>query len=516
MNRMTLAELARAVEGTAHGDPDLQVGPAVVIDARLATPGCLFVAIRGERVDGHDFAVQAREAGAVVMLGTRLVEDAGLAQVVVDDAVAALSRLAHVVVDEARRNDTVVVAVTGSSGKTSTKDLLAQVLEAAGPTVSPVGSFNNEIGVPLTACEVDETTKYLVSEMGARGIGHLSWLTSLVQPDVSVVLNVGTAHLGEFGSAENIAIAKGELVEALDAGGWAVLNADDARVRAMATRTPAHRAFFTTGDDALAGEDAELVVRARDIVADDLQRHGFTLVVERDGAVEQHPVQLQVLGVHQVANALAAAAAAIAAGVRPALVAQALTAAAHRSQWRMQLDQRADGAAILNDSYNANPDSMTAALHALAELVRSRRGVDASARGIAVLGEMLELGAGSAAEHERMGRLAGELGIDAVVTVDEPAGDNHAVQLAHGAEATGTVVRIARRDDVAALLTGELHLSASDVVLVKASRGVALNKVADQLLAGTPAASPADDPAVRAAGPDVPADPAAPQGGNPR
>lgn len=477
MKTINLADLALAAGGTAHGDAQTMVGPDVVIDARQATPGCLFVAIPGDRVDGHDFAEQARERGASAVLGTR-VTDADLAHVVVDESVAGLSRLAHHVVDEAVRDHSLtVIAITGSSGKTSTKDVLAQVLEHAGPTVSPIGSFNNEIGVPLTACKVDAETRFLVSEMGARGIGHLRWLTGIVAPSVSVVLNVGTAHLGEFGSAENIAIAKGELVEAVDADGWAVLNADDARVAAMASRTPARRAWFTRGNDMIEGD---LVVRAASVRADDLDQHAFTLVVERPGRPrDEFGVRLQLMGDHQVSNALAAAAAAIAAGVEPEAVAASLNAVTHRSKWRMELQVRDDGAAILNDSYNANPDSMTAALQSLAHLAAARRGADPGARAIAVLGEMLELGEQSETEHEEIGRRAARLGIDELIAVDEPAGTAAATALARGAAAEGISARVCAKADVAATLV----VRPRDVVLVKASRGVALDEVAADLLA---------------------------------
>ena len=472
MRITTTADLADLAGGMLHGLATRAVGPDVVVDARLATPGSVFVAIPGEHADGHDFTAQAAANGAAAVIGTR-VTDADIAHVVVDDSVAGLSRLASGVVRRAVADGLTVLAITGSSGKTSTKDVLAQVLEHAGATVSPVGSFNNEIGVPLTACGVDERTRFLVSEMGARGIGHLRWLTGLIPPAISLVLNVGSAHVGEFGSVENIALAKGELVEALNADGWAVLNADDHRVAAMAGRTQGRVAWFTRRDDPTAGE---LVVRARDVRPDDLQRHSFTLVVERPGLpVAEHPVTLRLIGSHQVSNAIAAAAAAVAAGMEPERVAAALSAAGPRSKWRMQLDERADGAAVLNDAYNANPESMSAALTTLAELGRSRRAADPAARTIAVLGDMLELGDDAASAHERMGRLAADLGVDEVVAVGE-----HAAEIVAGATSGGVPARAMARSEVA----GRIALGPMDVVLVKASRGVALERVAEQLLAG--------------------------------
>ena len=476
MRLTSAADLAGLAGGVLLGDAETSVGPDVVVDARQASPGSVFVAVPGEHVDGHDFAGQAAANGAAAVIATRAT-GADLAHVIVDDSVTGLGRLASGVVRRAVDRGLVVLAITGSSGKTSTKDLLAQVLEQAGPTVSPVGSFNNEIGVPLTACRVDEHTRYLVSEMGARGIGHLRWLTGLIPPAISLVLNVGSAHLGEFGSVENIALAKGELVEALGADGWAVLNADDHRVAAMADRTPARVAWFTLGDERRPGQ---LVVRARGARTDDLQRHSFTLVVERPGVpVVEHPVTLQVIGAHQVPNAIAAAAAAVAAGVAPERVAAALSAATNRSKWRMQLDERPDGAAILNDAYNANPESMSAALRTLADLGRGRRAASPGARTLAVLGDMLELGEDAASAHERMGRLAAELGVDEVVAVGD-----HADAIVAGAHAGGTRARAMSWSEVA----GRIALGPMDVVLVKASRGVGLEKVAEQLLSGGPAA----------------------------
>ncbi len=480
MKKLTTAEAAHHAKARLVGPADVVIDK-VVIDARQATPGALFVAIAGERVDGHDFAEQARAGGAVAVLGTRET-DADLAHLVVDDSVAGLSALARGVVAEAIADGLTTIAITGSSGKTSTKDLLAQVLEAAGPTVSPVGSFNNEIGVPLTACGVEDDTRFLVSEMGARGLGHIAWLCSIVPPRVGMVLNVGHAHLGEFGSAEGIAQAKGEIVEGLPAEGWAVLNADDHRVAAMATRTAGRIAWFTRSDEPLPHEPlpdgvrCDLVVRAVDVHADALQRSRFTLEVVRNGATERHEVSLRVLGDHQVSNAIAAAAAAIAAGVEPQIVARALSAATTRSHWRMELTERADGAAVLNDAYNANPDSMAAALHTLGGIAAARRATDPCARAIAVLGDMLELGDDAPALHAEVGRLAAEVGVDEVVAVGE-----YAEQIAGAARDAGIEARALPRQEV----SGSLALGPADVVLVKASRGLALETVADELVAAT-------------------------------
>ncbi|GAA1388169.1 UDP-N-acetylmuramoyl-tripeptide--D-alanyl-D-alanine ligase [Luteococcus peritonei] len=469
------AELARLAGGRLEGDGQVLVGPDVVIDARRATPGSLFVAIDGERVDGHDFTGQAAANGAAAVLGSRTTESE-LPHVVVEDPVAGLSELARSLVAREQQRGMVTLAVTGSSGKTSTKDLLAQLLEAVGPTVSPVGSFNNEIGVPLTACGIDERTAFLVSEMGARGLGHVAWLCSITRPDVAMVLNVGTAHLGEFGSRETIAQAKGEIIEALPAEGWAVLNADDRMVAGMAPRTAGRLAWWTRTDWAGRQGTApagELHVSAVDVAPNDLQQYGFTLVVRRDGEEQRFAVQLQQLGSHQVSNALAAFTAALCAGGEPAVLAEALNAATARSPWRMEMTVRPDGLAVLNDAYNANPDSMRAALETFARIARARRAADPDVRTVAVLGDMLELGEGSDELHRALGREAAGHGLELVAVGGE------AEQMVAGAREAGGRAVAMDRDQVAQALA----LSGGDAVLLKASRGIGLEVVAEQLLA---------------------------------
>ncbi|MCW2699911.1 MAG: murF [Blastococcus sp.] len=457
---LTLTEVTQLTGGTLHGSPDgaAAVTGTVTLDSRTAQPGDLFVAFAGERADGHDFLGAAAAAGAVAALTTRPYD--GLPCVVVPDTVAALGRLAAGVHERLVAGGLITLGITGSSGKTSTKDLLGQVLAAAGPTVSPPGSYNNDIGLPLTVLSADAGTRFLVLEMGSRGPGHIARLCGVARPRIGIVLNVGSAHLGEFGSAEGIARAKGELVEALPEDGTAVLNADDPRVIGMATRTRAR--VMTTGR----GPDAE--VRAIDVGLDESARGRFTLVVPG----EQHPVALQVVGEHQVANALSAAGAALAAGMRAAEVAAALSSAGARSRWRMEVDRRPDGVTVVNDAYNANPESMRAALAALAGLPGSRR--------IAVLGAMAELGPAALAEHERLGRDAAAAGIDLIVAVGADA-----VGIADGASAAGRregeeSVHVPDRAAAAELL-GTL-LRPGDVVLVKASRSYGLELLAADLL----------------------------------
>jgi UDP-N-acetylmuramoyl-tripeptide--D-alanyl-D-alanine ligase len=386
----------------------------------------------------------------------------GAARIEVDDAAAALAALAGAVVR--RLPATTVVGVTGSSGKTSTKDLLAQVLRRIGPTVAPPGSFNNELGHPYTVLRAEADTQFLVLEKSARGIGHIRYLTEIAPPRIGVVLNVGSAHLGEFGSREAIAIAKGELVEALpsaDAGGVAVLNADDPLVREMRRRTAARVVLF--------GESDSADVRAESVDLDELGRASFGLVTPTG----QARVRLRVVGAHQVSNALAVAAVALECGMSTSEVAAALSEATAQSRWRMELTERTDGVLVVNDAYNANPESMRAALEALAALARGRAAT--GGRAFAVLGPMAELGSDARAEHEAIGRLAAGLGIARIVAVGEEARPVVAGAALRGS-ADEAVRWVPDVDEAVALLRDELR--PGDVVLVKASRAASLERVA--------------------------------------
>jgi UDP-N-acetylmuramoyl-tripeptide--D-alanyl-D-alanine ligase len=463
--RLTLDDVARAVGGRLTGGAD----PGAVVtgfstDSRTVAPGELFVAVVGEHHDAHDYAAQAAASGAVAVLAAREVD--APAVVVDDDAVLALGRLARWVVDS--MPDLVVVGITGSSGKTSTKDLMAQVLEELGPVVAPQGSFNTEVGLPLTALQVDEGTRVLVSEMGARNLGHIAYLCRITPPRVGVVLNVGSAHIEIFGSRENIAVTKGELVESVlpaEQGGVAVLNADDPLVIGMAPRTPGRVVSY--------GRSASADVRAEDEVLDAEGRASFTLVV--DG--ERHPVSLRLHGAHHVLNALAVAAAATSLGVPASAVARRLSDATARSRWRMEVAQSPTGVTVVNDAYNANPESVLVALDALAALARPAEGRGAR-RTWAVLGEMRELGDHAAAEHERVGREAASRGVDRVVAVGAGA-----VGVATGAQAVGGATVVSAVPDVdAAVRLLRAETAEGDVVLVKASRASGLEVVAQALL----------------------------------
>lgn len=459
---LDLARIADLVGGSVAPDvpgaADVVVSAPASVDSRAVPAGGLFVALAGERVDGHDFAAAAVAGGAAAVLAQRPV---GVPAVLVDDVAVALGRLARAVVD---RLDAVVVAVTGSQGKTGVKDYLAGVLEAAGPTVATEANHNNELGVPLTVLRADESTRYLVVEMGARGIGHIAYLCTLAPPLVAGVLNVGTAHVGEFGSVDNIAVAKGEIVEALPAHGRAVLNADDPRVAAMAPRTAAPVLSFGVAGD-VAWEGLQLDERGRP-----------TAVLSYAG--QRATLALAASGAHQMTNAAAAAALAVAAGVPFDAVVPALAAARPRSRWRMEVAERADGLVVVNDAYNANPASMRAALDTLVAMGRGRAG-----RTVAVLGAMRELGDDERLEHERLGAAAVDAGVDVVVAVGEE-GAWIAAGVRERAAATGAGVEsfVTPTRAEASVWLGQ-NVSASDVVLVKASRGAALEVVADDLLA---------------------------------
>ncbi|MFW6091967.1 MAG: UDP-N-acetylmuramoyl-tripeptide--D-alanyl-D-alanine ligase [Actinomycetota bacterium] len=455
---VTLAGIADMTGGRldAVREPEREVTGPVVADSRLVHQGGLFVAVPGERVDGHEFAAAAVDAGAVAVLAQRPV---GVPAVVVDDTTRALGELARGVLERLRPRPA-VVGVTGSSGKTSTKDLLAQVLALRGPLVAPQGSYNTEIGVPLTVLSTDEATRTLVLEMGARGVGHVAYLCRLARPDVGAVLNVGTAHVGEFGSREAIARAKAELVEALPAEGTAVLNGDDFLVRRMAERSAARTVMF--------GESVHADVRADDVRLDAGGRPSFTLVTP-DGSA---PVALRLVGEHQVSNALATAAVAHALGLEGKDVAAALSEATARSRWRMEVTDRGDGVTIINDAYNANPESMRAALQTLVTIGRDRRTW-------AVLGEMRELGTASEAEHDALGRLAVSLGVGRLVAVGEGARPVEAGAAAAGEGRQGRAEWVPDVERAIDLLRAQV--TAGDVVLVKASRAAGLERLAAAL-----------------------------------
>jgi UDP-N-acetylmuramoyl-tripeptide--D-alanyl-D-alanine ligase len=487
---LTIAQIADIVGGRlADISPDeaaaTRVTGTVEFDSRAVTSGGLFLALPGARSDGHDFAAAAVGSGAVAVLAARpvgvpaiIVEPrapqdaaAGVLEYDTDGSgaavLAALARLAAAVAAELVAGGLTIVGVTGSSGKTSTKDLLAAVLAPLGEVVAPPGSFNNELGHPWTVLRATEATDYLVLEMSARHPGNIAALAAIAPPSIGVVLNVGTAHLGEFGSREAIAATKAELPQAVPSSGVVILNVDDTAVAAMAAQTPARvvRVSRNPGADVWAGP----------VTLDGLARPRFTLHAAR-GEVD---IALAVHGDHQVSNALCAAAVALECGAGLAQVATALAGAGPVSKHRMQVATRGDGVTIINDAYNANPDSMRAGLQALAAIAREG---GEKRRSWAVLGEMAELGDDAISEHDRIGRLAVRLDVSRLIVV----GTGRSMSAMHhgavmegswGAEAT----IVPDTDAALALLRSEL--AASDVVLVKASNAAGLGALADALLA---------------------------------
>jgi UDP-N-acetylmuramoyl-tripeptide--D-alanyl-D-alanine ligase len=455
---LSLAEIAGIVGGRLVGaDPDRTVSGKVEFDSRKLVAGDLFLAIAGAKVDGHDYAEAAVAAGAVAVLASRPVP---VPSILVADPIEAITALARAVAPRLGAN---IIGITGSSGKTSTKDLLAQVLAGAGNTVATPASFNNELGYPYTVLLADSDTRYLVLETSARGVGHIRHLTGIAAPRLAGVLNVGSAHLSEFGDAATIARAKGELVEALpDAadGGVAVLNADDPRVSAMAARTRARVV--------LAGEHPDAEVRAENVTVDSSGRAAFRLICPAGRA----GVRLRVRGEHQVSNALIAAALALACGMELPAVAAGLSHAGERSAWRMQVSETAAGITVINDAYNANPESMRAALKALAIMSEGRRSV-------AVLGHMAELGPQATALHDALGRHAVRLDVSALIAVGEQAraiATGAALEGSFGGESEWVP------DTAAAIDRLEELLRPGDVVLVKGSRSAAMEVVAQALV----------------------------------
>lgn len=499
---MTLARIAEITGGrlSPEADPDARVTGFVEFDSRKIGPGGLFVAFPGARVDGHDYVDKAAQAGAVAALTTKEVgspaviveklppregDNSDLAANDPDGSAAGvvdgMSKLAAAVARElSDEHGLTIVGVTGSAGKTSTKDLIAAVLSRAGETVAPPGSFNNEIGHPYTVLRCTEDTDFLVAEMSARGIGHIAHLATIAPPKIGVVLNVGSAHIGEFGSRENIAIAKGELVEELPADGVAVLNADDDLVAGMAPRTAARVVTFSETGNTKAD------YYATDVELDAVARASFTMHTP-NGSPQR--VELGVFGAHQVGNALAAAAVGVELGVDEATVATALSSAHSVSVNRMDVNTRADGVTVINDAYNANPESMRAAIAALGYTAAARPGV----RSVAVLGEMGELGPDAVEQHALLADELARYRVTHLVAVGDsaPMAALHERAVANGINATTVWDTEAAAQAVGALLAsppaGEDNWherSDRDVVLVKASNAARLWVVAEALLQG--------------------------------
>lgn len=460
---LTLSEIAAAIDGRlipGPASPDLVVSGVADTDSRLITPGDIFVAKPGEETDGHLFADAAVANGAALLIVERAL-DVAVPQILVEHSVTALGALATEVISRVRALGRLrIVGITGSNGKTTTKNLLAAVLERVGETVSPKASFNNEVGAPITMLRVTDETRFLVAEMGASGIGEIARLVRMAKPDIGVVLKVGLAHAGEFGGIEATVTAKTEMVSDLLPEDVAVLNLDDHRVAGMADATRARVLWF--------GLDDAAAVRATDIVAT-ASGTAFTLHLP-DGT--SAPVRFKVLGEHHVMNALAAAAAAHELGVAIDLIVDALESVSRAERWRMEPLGGRDDVSIINDAYNASPDSMSAAIRTLAQIGAER------GRTIAVLGAMSELGDLAGEEHDRIGLQVVRLGIGRLVVVGPEARRMHITAINEGSW-DGESVYFATADEAFAYLSAEI--APGDTVLVKSSNAAGLRLLGDRL-----------------------------------
>lgn len=463
MIALSLEELAGVVSGqllVPDGAKRTEaVTSSVVVDSRLARPGAVFIAMRGEETDGHHFAGSAIDAGALVVIAERPL-DVTVPIILVEDSLIALTSLAREVVARVRALGRLrVVAVTGSNGKTTTKNMLRAVLEREGQVVAPQGSFNNHVGAPLSMLEVTEESDFLIVEMGASAHGDIGRHVSIVMPDIAIVLKVGLAHAGGFGSIEETQKAKAELVTGLPESAVAVLNIDDSRVWAMAAMTHARVVSFGFSDSA--------TIRAEDI-STSVDGTRFALVLNNS----RYDVPLRIIGEHNVMNALATLAAASELGVEPTSAISALTEMVRAERWRMELLQAPNDITVINDGYNASPDSMAAGLKSLAEITRG------SHRAVAVLGEMADLGDVSDEEHDRIGRLAVRLNIDRLIVVGHAARHIHN---AAGLEGSwdGESVLVPDAEKAYDLLRQELR--SGDVVLVKSSKSANLRFLGDRI-----------------------------------
>lgn len=460
MIRIWTQDIADAIAGRLIGE-NVEITGSVETDSRLVEPGSLFVCKPGEVTDGHLFAEEAVKAGAAALIVEREL-DIAVPQILVPNSVFALGKLAAEVLRRVREiGDLKVIGITGSNGKTSTKNMLRAILSKVGPTVAPIESYNNEVGAPISILKIDETSKFLVAELGAGGVGSIEYLAKIVKPDVGVVLKVGLAHAGEFGGIENTVRIKSELVRALSPSATFVYNADDANVAGMTSLTSATATSFGTSDEA------------------DFQISDSSISLEGTSCLfrypdhETSPLRLQILGEHQLMNAAAALAVSEVLGVDRRIAIDALEAMELAERWRMQLQRRADGVYVINDAYNASPDSMKAALQTLAQLGRQGH------RTIAVIGEMAELGEFSANEHDAIGRLAVRLNIDQVVVVGAGA------KLVHmGATQEGSWDGESKYFDTIAEALDHVRgmLVSGDVVLVKSSKSANLRHLGDDLM----------------------------------
>jgi UDP-N-acetylmuramoyl-tripeptide--D-alanyl-D-alanine ligase len=445
MIRMSAAKIAEIIGGKLNFDGATEVWLAPVFDSRKATKGSFFLALKGAKEDGHDYIDSAISNGACFAIVDREVAQPSIQ---VADVYKALADLARYV--RSQLPDLKVIGITGSQGKTTTKDLLFQILSSVGTTIAPENSFNNELGAPLNLLRCDENTKYCIAELGARHMGDIGYLSSVVKPDIGIVLKVGSAHIAEFGSAENIAKTKKELVDSLSKEGIAILGQYD-------QYTPKMAAGFS-GKVITFGETTDADVRATDVEIREGCPH-FDLVND-EGRVS---VGMRLVGAHQIPNALAAAAAAHALGISNDQIAASLSVAENRSKWRMELHEL-PGFLVINDAYNANPESMEAALFSLRLFAQERGGA-----AWAFLGKMHELGEISESSHQKIATLAKDLAIDHLVAINAPEYGGNSLHF---------------KDWQSAFADLYSEFSEGDVILVKASRAEHLEELAEAIIKG--------------------------------
>lgn len=478
---LSAAQIAEAAGGRLSGvDPEQAetlMCTSATTDSREVALGCLFIAKPGETTDGHRFIPQARQSGAVLALAEREThDDAGALHpaVIVPDVVEAMGRIASLIIRILReRGEVTVIGITGSAGKTTTKDLLAGILTPLGPTVAPIGSYNGEVGVPLTVFRAEEDTRYLVIEMGADHVGNIRYLCDMVAPDYGAVLKVGTAHAGAFGGVENIARTKGELADGVRPGGGVALNADDVRVAPMRERASAEVTWFGVKGRHVPGiPEGAPMLEARGLRTDATGCPSFELVYPSGSTAE---VTSRLIGEHHVYNLLAAASLALLAGVPEERITHGLNTLGAASRYRMERTNRPDGVTVINDAYNANPESMAAALRTLAQMGRDAQ---PPRRTWAVLGAMLELGDSSVEEHAKLGRDVVRLNIPKLIAVGEEArpiyNDAH-LEGSWGSEAAW----VATPEEAFELLDEELQ--PGDIVLFKSSNGAGLRFLGDRV-----------------------------------